>query len=323
MDELAAVHRVVPTHSRIRAREHGGRGSASLSFKRLCARERFSNFGRRCSLDTHDPNAPHHLRASLFRRRSKVVEMVAAGDVVFALTLSGVCAAFRGSERLCFVNVTPDEVIRSVFYNKVAQALITVSVYREDNFSCLKCRSTPIECIRRGRSDQGVPVFTSEQLRWPGFVEFDDVNAMVLTYDSAVGQQYRVWSMVDYELLYSLPRASVTEVKISPGIMLLIHAREGSYVPLKIVSIEDGTELKSFSHLIHRAKKVEFIEQFNEKLLVKQEGENLRILDVHTHAVVHVSKTEFITPSAFVFLCAREPFRTLRESPRALPLHST
>ena len=67
---------------------------------------------------------------------------------------------------------------------------------------------------------------------------------------------------------------------ISPGIMLLIFAKASSHVPLKILSIEDGTVLKSFNHLLHRNKKVDFIEQFNEKLLVKQENENLQILDV-------------------------------------------
>lgn len=62
--------------------------------------------------------------------------------------------------------------------------------------------------------------------------------------------------------------------------MLLIFNKASGHVPLKILSIEDGTVLKSFSHLLHRNKKVDFIEQFNEKLLVKQENENLQILDV-------------------------------------------
>lgn len=66
----------------------------------------------------------------------------------------------------------------------------------------------------------------------------------------------------------------------SPGIMLLIYTRTSSSIPLKILSIEDGTVLKFFNHLLHRNKKVDFIEQFNEKLLVKQDGENLQILDV-------------------------------------------
>jgi hypothetical protein len=62
--------------------------------------------------------------------------------------------------------------------------------------------------------------------------------------------------------------------------MLLIYSRKRGYIPLEILSIEDGKLLKSFRHLLHRNKKVDFIEQFNEKLLVKQDGENLQILDV-------------------------------------------
>ena len=62
--------------------------------------------------------------------------------------------------------------------------------------------------------------------------------------------------------------------------MLLIFNKASGHVPLKILSIEDGTVLKTFNHLLHRNKKVDFIEQFNEKLLVKQENENLQILDV-------------------------------------------
>ena len=62
------------------------------------------------------------------------------------------------------------------------------------------------------------------------------------------------------------------------------------YVPLKILSIEDGSVLQKFNHLLHRTKKIEFIEQFNEKLLVKQEGESLNIVDVHSGAITSVSR---------------------------------
>jgi hypothetical protein len=50
-----------------------------------------------------------------------------------------------------------------------------------------------------------------------------------------------------------------------------------------IVSIEDGTPLKTFTQLLHRNRKVDFIEQFNEKLLVKQDKENLQIIDVRCY----------------------------------------
>ncbi|XP_021896876.1 uncharacterized protein LOC110813905 [Carica papaya] len=94
--------------------------------------------------------------------------------------------------------------------------------------------------------------------------------------------------------------------------MLLIFKRASSHVPLKILSIEDGTVLKAFNHLLHRNKKVDFIEQFNEKLLVKQENENLQILDVRNAELMEVSRTEFMTPSAFIFLYENQLFLTFR-----------
>ncbi|KAJ6871686.1 hypothetical protein NC652_037136 [Populus alba x Populus x berolinensis] len=165
--------------------------------------------------------------------------------------------------------------------------------------------------IRRGKPDAGFPLFESESLKWPGFVEFDDVNGKVLTY-SAQDSIYKVFDLKNYTMLYSISDTDVQEIKISPGIMLLILNRSSGYVPLKILSIEDGTILKDFKHLLHRNKKVDFIEQFNEKLLVKQENENLQILDVRHTGIREVSRTDFMTPSAFIFLYENQLFLTFR-----------
>lgn len=67
----------------------------------------------------------------------------------------------------------------------------------------------------------------------------------------------------------------------------MIYQKTNCHVPLTILSIEDGTPLKTFSQLLHRNRKVDFIEQFNEKLLVKQDKENLQIIDVSRFAVNH------------------------------------
>ena len=291
---------------RVSSRELTG----TTNFKKESAHERFSHFKLGAEHDTHDPDAAN-LKLSFLRRRSKIVEIISAGDVVFALTLAGVCAAFSGKRRIAFLNTTPDEVVRSLFYNKANQSIITVSVYRADNFSSLKCRTTPLEYLRRGKPDAGFALFESECLKWPGFVEFDDVNGKVLTY-SAQDHSYRVWDMTNYDELYTLPEEDITEIKISPGIMLLILRRQGGHVPLKILSIEDGAVLQKFNHLLHRTKKIEFIEQFNEKLLVKQEGEDLQIVDVHTSAIIHVDQTRFMTPTAFIFLYENQLFLTFR-----------
>ncbi|KAL5698253.1 hypothetical protein ACHQM5_029317 [Ranunculus cassubicifolius] len=277
------------------------------------AQEKFRNFQLQEEFDTYDPQAHLFLKLQFLKKRSKIIEIVAAKDVIFALAQSGLCAAFSRAtnKRICFLNISPDEVIRSLFYNKNNESLITVSVYASDHFSSLKCRTTPIEYIRRNQLDAGFPLFESESLKWPGFVEFDDVNGKVLTYSAQDGI-YKVFDLKNYSFLYSISDKNVQEIKISPGIMLLIFHRAVGYVPLKILSIEDGTVLKSFHHLLHRNKKVDFIEQFNEKLLVKQENENLQILDVRNSELTEVSRTEFMTPSAFIFLYENHLFLTFR-----------
>eukprot|EP00898_Chlorokybus_atmophyticus_P004301 jgi/Chlat1/4872/Chrsp31S04889 len=291
----------------------------NLQFNRFNAAEKFRNLALQEEYDTYDPESHAFLKLSFFKNRSKIVEIVAARDIVFALAHSGVCAAFsrETNKRICFLNISSDEVIRSLFYNKNNNSLITVSVYASDNFSSLKCRTTPIEYIKRGQPDAGFPLFESELLRWPGFVEFDDVNAKVLTY-SAQDRVYKVFDLKNYNLLYQISDKNVQEIKISPGIMLLIFDRAQSHVPLKILSIEDGKVLKDFTHMLHRNKKVDFIEQFNEKLLVKQENENLQILDVRTSELVEVSRTDFMTPSAFIFLYENQLFLTFRNRTVAL-----
>lgn len=127
--------------------------------------------------DTFDPKAHYFLKLQFLKKRSKIIEIIAARDVIFALAQSGLCAAFSRSmtfihshhhsvsltivrtasdfslamfvtatnERICFLNISPDEVIRSLFYNKNNDSIITVSVYASDCFSSLKCRTTPIE----------------------------------------------------------------------------------------------------------------------------------------------------------------------------------
>ncbi|CAM8892048.1 hypothetical protein QQ045_025555 [Rhodiola kirilowii] len=284
------------------------------SFSSADAQERFRNMRLMEEYDTHDPKSLSSLELPFLQLRSKVMEIVAAHDILFSLTYSGVCSAFsRETKRMiCLLNVGSDEVVRSMFYNKNNDSIITVSVYGSDKYTTLRCRSTRIEYIKRGQPDAGFPLFETESLKFPGFVEFDEVNGKVLTY-TAQDSIYKVFDLKNYNLLYTIADKNVTEIKISPGIMLLIFNRASSHVPLKILSIEDGTVLKEFNHLLHRNKKLDFIEQFNEKLLVKQENENLQIRDVRSCEQIEVSKFKFTTPSAFIFLYENQMFLTFRD----------
>ena len=82
------------------------------------------------------------------------------------------------------------------------------------------------------------------------------------------------------------------------------------YVPLKIIDIQTGETLKALRHPLKRGLKVDFIEQFNENLLVKQEREPLNIVNVKTGTRVLVPTSVFRTPSAFIFLYETQLFLT-------------
>ncbi|PWA42420.1 WD40/YVTN repeat-like-containing domain-containing protein [Artemisia annua] len=205
------------------------RREISSKRRRLCSvtdsAHRFRNIRLTEQYDTHDPKGYSLFLLPFLMKRSKVAEIVAAHGIVFTLAISGVCAAFSRdtNKRICILNIFPDEVIRSLFYNKNNESLITVSVYASDNFSSLKCRSTSLEYIQRGQPDAGFPLFESESLKWPGFVEFDDVNGKVLTY-SAQDSIYKVFDLKNYTLLYSVTDKDVDEIKIRSKVAEIVAA---------------------------------------------------------------------------------------------------
>lgn len=51
--------------------------------------------------DTHDPKGHNLSSLPFLKKRSKIIEIVAARDIVFALAQSGVCAAFSRGGLFC------------------------------------------------------------------------------------------------------------------------------------------------------------------------------------------------------------------------------
>lgn len=60
--------------------------------------------------DTYDQNVHLFLQLQFLRKRSKIIEIVAAKDIIFALAQSGLCAAFSRSKHLTFF------LLFSIFY---------------------------------------------------------------------------------------------------------------------------------------------------------------------------------------------------------------
>ncbi|KAF9615016.1 hypothetical protein IFM89_021587 [Coptis chinensis] len=249
------------------------------------AHEKFKKFQLQEELDIFHPKAHLPVELRFLKKRSKIMDIIVAKDVIFALTQSGACAAFSllSSEHIGFLNISSDQIIRSLFYNANNESLITVSIHASDHYTSLTCKTTSIECIKRNHLYAGVPLFESESLKWPGFVEFDDVNGKVITYSDSI---YKVFELKDYSFLYSISEKNIQDSRL--GILLLIFNRDVDYLPVKLLSIENGTVIKSFRHLLQPNK------------------------EVINSEVIKVSCTELMSPSDSIFLYEQQMFLTFR-----------
>ena len=245
-------------------------------------------------------------------------------DLLVAVNSAGACPVFdrRSGRRLCCLNATPHERVRSVFYNDANQSVITVSTRPLEEYRRLYCRSVPVSHILAGNESAhggGVTCFVSEALTYPGFVEFDRDNHKVLTY-SEVSGDYKIWDLARYELLFAVPALGISEVKMSPGVVLLIYDQQlvadppadapRPVVPLKVLDIEDGKLLYERQHPLVPKLPIEFVHISEQYLLVKQARCPMHIVDTHEDDaylgrpmdVTVVPESRFSTPSSFVFL---------------------
>ena len=84
--------RVMPARKRVRPSESANIANSlqarsvsqrglHLMPRRAAAAQRFRGFSLEASLDTHDPNVPDP-KLSFIRKKSKIVEIVSAGDIL-------------------------------------------------------------------------------------------------------------------------------------------------------------------------------------------------------------------------------------------------
>ena len=214
-----------------------------------------------------------------------------------------------------------------------------MSVFRKDSYRQLRCRSTPLRYVRSGQPERGFPCFVSEELKYPGFVEFDAVNERVLTF-AAQRHEYKIWDLATYTCLFAITDRAIGEVKISPGALLVIYepatkevVQTGgndcgyvSFMPIKVLSLEAGgsgdilhereLELEqeelppSAPRSTASHKTIEFVEHSGRKVLFKQTGCPLKIMDLCTNEVIVVR--HFVAPNSFIFLNKIQRFLVFR-----------
>jgi hypothetical protein len=74
--------------------------------------------------------------------RSSILEIVVAPPLIIGLTEAGICSAFDmdTGRRVCVLNLSSREVIRSLFHNRSTNSLIIVVVVDSDQYTALHCR---------------------------------------------------------------------------------------------------------------------------------------------------------------------------------------
>ena len=283
--------------------------------------EHYNNFTLRARIDTttsrDQPSAPFRY----FDAACPVVELACTHHVLFVLNKRGGCAAYHlPTQRLLrHVNVSEDDVMRSVFYNRHRNELITVSVHWHDTNSSLHCRSTPLAALIASPplslahfALRSSPLLPNESLVYPGFVEFDDLNGIMLSYsrDQAL---YKLWRLSDYTVCWQRQGGPqhIREVKTCPGMVLLVEARLGRLQRLSVVECESGVEVGRISHMMTSDDDTdcEYIELFNHYVVIKERHQPLVILDLLQPAA-QTRIAPFPCPDAFIFLYERRLFLT-------------
>ena len=176
-----------------------------------------------------------------------------------------------------------------------------VSVTKKDESNSLKCRPVDISLIEEpfesatkimplgkrkrfrpvqklvlmSKKFKGEKLFKDFTLRWPDFVEFDELNSKIITKHS-IEDSYRIWCLGSYALQFVIKEQNVAEFKICNGVMLLLHNYIDDQVPMTLIKVHTGEELLKFK-FTKISKEIEFLEQFNEKIMIKTCEKDLTI----------------------------------------------
>lgn len=139
--------------------------------------------------------------------------------MIVTLFENGRCAIFQKDTHVSiFLNKSTDEQIKSIFYNRLNQSIIVVSVTKKDEYNSLKCRSVSLRIIQTAFEEastlkhrqtlylmnkeyKGMKLFNDFVLRWPDFVEFDELNGKIITKHS-LEDSYRIWCLHTYSLQF-------------------------------------------------------------------------------------------------------------------------
>ena len=240
-------------------------------------------------------------------RIGQIMEIVPTCSLVFLVSSRGKCIAVdKFTGRQVQELTSPEGIAKTLFYNRSNDTVILITVQSPGQ---LKTQFFYIKDLEQGIR-RSVDLFSNENMRSPGFLEFDDVNEVILT-RSANNRIFKFWNLRDYTFRFALNDSQVEEIRLTTDLVLLVYPPESNILTSKLLSISNGSVLNVFQFELAPHKPIELLELFNEYLLLKQTGEVLVIYNL-LHST-QVKAPNFISPQAFIFLQMKMKFLALRQ----------
>lgn len=232
---------------------------------------------------------PRRPAAPVFPEGDAVAELTPAGPGrVVAVSMEGRCAVLGGNctvER--WVLEDPHLVqVRSAYYNRLDGALILLKLRFNDGFTTLRC-------------ELGTRVlFGTEDLRHPGFVEFqmDDNLAVTLSAEA----RFVLWDLRTYEPVIRFS-ADTCDLRPSKGLLTQLQ-RRGEDVVVRVWSASDPLATSCLREVaLPSAPTIEFIETLSQDVIfVKRVDCDCDIFD-RGRISASVPGTSDCRPGSFLF----------------------
>ncbi|XP_071677723.1 uncharacterized protein [Lolium perenne] len=262
----ARKHSAISTLKKIQLREIGF--SASFS------REKFKGMKKEISVDLYMRKNREALEEfePFMRNRSAIVKMIPIQDILVLLSSTGVCCTVsRVTNRIIAFVTKTGELTEDIFYNKKNNSLIVSSSTRSDSYTAKEYMSIPIGSLRT-RDHTGSRVFSSQQIKW--LLGFDATNGIALMRDS---NNHTVFDLETYSLMYKIPETDIVDILCGSQALLVMKEKRKHLLSLGIKQIDSGHDISFIYHPMEG--KLELLEIFHEKILIKERSKGLLIID--------------------------------------------
>ncbi|OEL13382.1 hypothetical protein BAE44_0025599 [Dichanthelium oligosanthes] len=192
----------------------------------------------------------------LASRLKTITRITAAKEFIFAISRLGVCVAFRQTAN------------GSIF-----------PCQKDGRIWNINCHGELVKILFYNKTNDTI-IIVSSMIATPGYVMRASTS---IRFRSVINNVYEI---NNYTLVHSFAR-KIHSITTRPGVVIVAY-EFGDYLPIEVLSTENWTVLKKFSYFIPPCKELEYIDIFKENIFLKEQGKNMKIVEIWNHDNVNV-----------------------------------